>query len=82
MKSISVKDFVNLVSEGDAALDSYSLSRNQLSEEVHSKLRSVLRQDRVLDNDFSDFVSMVEQEAYINGLFDGIRLTNNINRLV
>mgnify|MGYP004732025859 FL=1 len=81
MKRISISEFIELIEDAEAVIEDYAFSRNQDEEELRPKLREIFKENSVLENNLKDFVSLVESQFYLHGLYDGIRLTNIINGL-
>ena len=81
MKRISISEFIELIEDAKTVIDDYAFSRNQDEEELRPKLKEIFKENSVLKNNLKDFVSLVESQFYLQGLYDGIRLANIINGL-
>lgn len=81
MKRISISEFIELIEDAKTVIDDYAFSRNQDEEELRPKLKEIFKENSVLENNLKDFVSLVESQFYLQGLYDGIRLANIINSL-
>lgn len=81
MKRISISEFIELLEDAEAVMGDYDFSRNQEEEELRPKLKEIFKENSVLENNLKDFVSLVEAQFYLQGLYDGIRLANIINGL-
>ena len=81
MKKISISEFIELIEDAAVVMEDYAFSRNQEKEELRPKLKELFKENTSLENNLKDFVSLVEAQFYLQGLYDGIRLTNIINSL-
>lgn len=81
MKKISISEFIELIEDAEAVMVDYAFSRNQEEEYLKPKLKEIFTENTSLENNLKDFVSLVEAQFYLQGLYDGIRLTNIINGL-
>lgn len=81
MKNIRLSEFVELIEDAEAVVAGYAFSRNQVEEEFWPKFKEIFKENSVLENNLKDFVSLVEAQFYLQGLYDGIRLANIINSL-
>lgn len=81
MKRISISEFIELVEDAETVIGDYAFSRKQDEEELRPKIKEIFKENSVLENNLKDFVSLVESQFYLQGLYDGIRLANIIHSL-
>ena len=81
MKNIRLSEFVELMEDAEAVVAGYAFSRNQVEEELWPKLKELFKGNSVLENNLKDFVSLIESQFYLQGLYNGISLANIINVL-
>lgn len=81
MRSVKFSEFMELLEGGEDIVKGYTFSRNQLQAELRPKLQELVKDNKVLENEFKDYVSMVELEATIAGLYCGMKIVNSLNNL-
>lgn len=78
MKNIRLNEFIELITDGEAIVAGYEFSRNQVEEEIWDEMKECFQQYDNLENHLEDFIAMVELQNFFDGLYQGIRIANNI----
>lgn len=78
MKNIRLSEFVELITNGEAIVAGYEFSRSQVEKEIWNEMKECFRRNDILENHLKDFVAMVELQNFFDGLYQGIRIANNL----
>ena len=72
MKNIRFNEFIELIKDGEAIVVGYEFSRSQV------EMEECFQGNDILENHLKDFIAMVELQNFFDGLYQGIRIANNI----
>ena len=78
MKNIRLSEFVELITNCEAVVAGYEFSRSQVEKEIWNEMKECFRRNDILENHLKDFIAMVELQNFFDGLYQGIRIANNI----
>lgn len=81
MKNIRLSEFVELIEDAEAVVAGYVFSRNQVEEELWPKLKEIFKENSVLENNLKDYIALVELQGFLDGLYQGIKITNAIKQV-
>ena len=78
MKNIRLNEFIELITDGEAIVAGYEFSRSQVEKEIWNEMKECFRRNDILENHLKDFIAMVELQNFFDGLYQGIRIANNL----
>ena len=78
MKNIRLNEFIELIKDGEAIVAGYEISRSQVEKEIWHEMKECFQGNDILENHLKDFIAMVELQNFFDGLYQGIRIANNI----
>lgn len=79
MKNIRLNEFIELITDGEAiVVAGYEFSRSQVEKEIWNEMKECFRRNDILENHLKDFIAMVELQNFFDGLYQGIRIANNL----
>ena len=82
-----IKDFrnisacINAMKNIEVFEESYVDTQNRLMEEIEAELRKNLECDMKILNDIKDYGAIVEEKAFMIGVYEGIRLARLVNMI-
>lgn len=81
MNENSILDLMIILKDIDSFKASYNRTQANLFEDIKRQIQESAKDTTVLINDIKDYGSMIREEAFINGLQQGIKLCNLMNKM-